>query len=115
MKQITPEYLPEVISKLIEQIAEDKASRLKTLSRATVVMMLAPEWVRAEEANALFGLPQNQLYDYARSGKVCAKKTDRMNRNSAVIFRTEDIRKVIEHLEDYSTWAAKRPDINTLS
>lgn len=114
MQQITPEHLPEVISKLIEQIADDKAARLKTLSKATVIMQITPEWVRLEEANALFGLPNNQVLDLARTGKVAARKTDPGNRKSATIFKVLDLRRVVEsEMMPYDEWTTKRPDLKT--
>lgn len=110
----TPETLPEVISKIIEQIADDKAARLKTLSKATVVMQITPEWVRLEEANALFGLPNNQVLDLARTGKVAARKTDPGNRKSATIFKVLDLRRVVEsEMMPYNEWAEKRPDLQS--
>ena len=110
----TPEILPEVISKIIEQIADDKAARLKTLSKATVIMQITPEWVRLEEANALFGLPNNQVLDLARTGKVAARKTDPGNKKSATIFKVIDLRRVVEsEMMPYDEWTEKRPDLKT--
>lgn len=100
------------IENLIDRLAEEKAAKMKTLSKATVVMMMIPEWMRAEEVNALFGLPLNQLYQLAKTGKIAAKKTDPMNRNSAVIFKTQDIRAIIGDMTDYSQWANERPDLD---
>lgn len=116
MQQITPEHLPEVISQIIEQIADDKAARLKTLSKATVIMQITPEWVRLEEANALFGLPNNQVLDLARTGKVAARKTDPGNKKSATIFKVIDLRRVVEsEMTPYDKWLKERPDLEKKS
>lgn len=102
---------PTAIEHLIERLAEDKAYRLRTLAKATVVMMAIPEWVRAEEAYALFGMPLNQLIERARTGEIIARKTDPYLRASATIFKTESIRAAIERMMPYDKWANERPDL----
>ena len=104
---------PEATAHLIDAIANDKASRLRTLAKATVVMCVVPEWMRAEEARAYFGIPQNQLIELAIKSKVRAKKLDPALTTSAVIFKTDDLRKAVEGLADWRDWLEKRPDINT--
>jgi hypothetical protein len=101
----------EKLAQILEEMADDKATRLRMLSKATVVMTITPEWVRAEEANALFGLPINQVYDLAKTGKIAAKKTDRTNRNSAVIFNVADLRAAIGEMMPYDRWNSERPDL----
>lgn len=114
MSNATPTVLTELVGKIIEQIADDKAVRLKALSKATVIMQITPEWVRLEEANALFGLPANQVIDLACKSKIAARKSDPMNRKSAVIFKVADIRRVIEsEMMPYNEWATERPDLKT--
>lgn len=102
---------PDDIANLIDRMADDKAARLKTLAKATVVMMTTPEWIRAEEANALFGLPHNQLIDLACKGIVIGRKSDPMNRKSATIFKVESIRRAIDQMMPYDVWAKERPDL----
>jgi hypothetical protein len=99
------------IATLIDQIAEDKATKLKALNKALVVMVLPPEWVRTEEVSALFGLPPNQLHALARKGEIIARKSDPMNRNSATLYKVESIRKVIDQMMPYDVWAEERPDL----
>jgi hypothetical protein len=99
------------IATLIDQIAEDKATKLKALSTATVVMVLPPEWCRKEEVTALFGLPPNQINALAQKGEIIARKSDPMNRNSATLYKVESIRKVIDQMMPYDVWAEERPDL----
>lgn len=101
---------PEATAHFIEAIASDKAARLKTLAKATVVLMQTPEWVRAEEANALFGIPHNQLVTLAMAGKVKARKLDPMLKASAVVFEVASIRTALESLTPYDEWVRERPD-----
>ena len=102
---------PETTAALIEALASDRAVRLKTLSKATVVLATMPMWVRAEEANALFGTPLNKLNDWVIEGKVIAKKCDPYLKGSATIFKTETILRTLEGLFDYRRWLLERPDL----
>ncbi len=102
---------PETTASLIEAIATTKAARLKTLSKATVVLCTMPVWVRAEEANALFGVPLNKLYDWVCEGKVVAKKCDPALRGSATIYKVETILATLDGLPDYRNWLKERPDL----
>lgn len=104
---------PNAIEGLLDRIAEHKATRLRTLAKATVVICTTPEWMRAEEVNAFFGIPQNQLKDMVVSGRVIAKKLDPHLTQSAVIFKVADVRKAIGKLTDYADWIEKRPDLKT--
>lgn len=92
------------LAALLEDMAEDKATRLRMLGRATVVLASSPEWVRREEARALFGIPNNQLVALAIAGKVTAKKFDTSLAGSAVVFRAADIRREMELLPDYADY-----------
>lgn len=102
---------PETTAALIDALATDKAVRLKTLSKATVVLATMPVWVRAEEANALFGVPQNKLYDWVIEKKVIARKCDPDVRGSATIYKVESILRTLESLMDYRQWLIERPDL----
>lgn len=102
---------PETTARLIEAIASDKAARLKTLAKATVVICTTPEWLRAEEVNAVFGIPKHTLIGLAVNGKVAARKTDPTLKASAVIFEAESIRRAIGKMTPYAEWARARPDI----
>lgn len=101
---------PEVTAHFIEAIARDKAVRLATLSKATVVLCTMPVWVRAEEARALFGVPPNKLIEWTRKGKVKARKCDPKLKGSAAIFETKSLLKAIDELYDYRKWLIDRPD-----
>ena len=101
---------PEVTAHFIEAIARDKAVRLATLSKATVVLCTMPVWVRAEEARALFGIPPNKLIEWTRKGKVKARKCDPKLKGSAAIFETKSLLKAIDGLYDYHKWLIDRPD-----
>lgn len=103
----------EDISILIDRMAEDKATKLRTLAKATVVMVCAPEWMRAEEVNAYFGLPHNQLIALACAGKVVARKSDPTNAKSASLFKTQSIRAAIDAMMPYDKWASLRPDLQS--
>ena len=103
---------PNAIADLIDRIAEDKASRLRTLAKATVVIVTTPEWARAEEVNAIFGIPHNQLISLAVSGQIAARKTNPRQTASAVIFETESIRKAIGKMMPYAEWMQTRPDLD---
>lgn len=105
------EVSPTAISGLIDRLAEEKASRLRTLAKATVVMCVTPEWMRAEEVNAYFGVPMNQLKDMVIRREVVAKKLDPHLTASAVIYRTADVRRAIDRLFDYADWIDERPDV----
>lgn len=102
---------PETTAALIEALASDRAVRLKTMSKATVVLATMPVWVRAEEANALFGTPLNKLTEWVIAGKVVAKKCDPFLKGSATIFKTETILRTIDGLCDYRRWLLERPDL----
>jgi len=108
-------FSPETTAHLIEAIASDKASRLRTLAKATVVMAVVPEWMRAEEVRAYFGIPQNQLVNLALKAGVAAKKLDPSLRTSAVIFKTADLRRAVEEMSDWRDWleAERRKDSET--
>ncbi len=99
---------PEATACFIEAIANDKAARMRTMAKATVVMCVTPEWMRAEEVNAVFGIPKNQLYRFAVEGKVIAKKLDPELRGSAVIFKAESVRRAIGRLTPYEEWAKEQ-------
>lgn len=101
---------PSAVEQLIDRIAEDKATRMRTLAKATVVICTTPEWVRAEEVNAIFGIPHNTLITLAVKGKIAARKTDPALRSSAVIFETASIRKAIGRMMPYADWVKERPD-----
>ena len=101
---------PEVTAHFIEAIARDKAVRLATLSKTTVVLCTMPVWVRAEEARALFGIPPNKLIEWTRKGKVKARKCDPKLKGSAAIFETKSLLKAIDGLYDYHKWLLDRPD-----
>ena len=103
---------PETTAHFIEAIASDKAARMKTLAKATVVIMTTPEWVRAEEANALFGIPHNQLVTLAMAGKIKARKLDPMLKASAVVFEVASLRKALDKLTPYDEWLQTRPDLD---
>ena len=95
---------PTAVEHLLDQIAEDKAIRLRTLSRATIIQTVCPEWAQAEEVVAWFGLPINQLRKLAYEHKVCAKKSDPGLRGSAVLFRVADVRREIDKMPDWVEW-----------
>ena len=100
------------IAELIDRLAEDKATRLKLLTKTLVVMAECPEWAQAGEINAWFGLPLNQITKLAMDGKVTAKKTNPLLTSSAVIYKTADIRRAIGKMMDLRDWAKTRPDQN---
>lgn len=104
---------PETTACLIEAIANDKASRIKALSRTAVIMNVCPEWMRSDEVTAYFGIPPNQLRQMAIDGKIIAKKLDPLLTQSAVIFKVADIRKAIDKLSPYDEWIRNRPDLKT--
>ena len=96
------------VANLLEQIAEDKAAKIRTMTRSTTVLCTVPIWARREEINALFGVPPQQLLKMVLSGGVRAKKLDPELRGSAVIFNVEDVRRAIDDLTDWTKYIDKQ-------
>lgn len=58
-------------------------------------------WCRRDEARAWFGIGPHHLKQLVIEGKVIAKKFDRTNPKSNIIFKTADIEKAIEEMPDW--------------
>ena len=92
------------VASILDRIVQDRATRVETVGKAAVVLALTPEWARAAELRALYGLPKETLRGMVMAGKICAKKCDPTLRYSATLYRVSDVREAIEELPDYREW-----------
>ena len=92
------------VASILDRIVQDRATRIETVGKAAVVLALTPEWARAAELRALYGLPKETLRGMVMAGKICAKKCDPTLRRSATLYRVSDVREAVEELPDYREW-----------
>ena len=92
------------VASILDRIVQDRATRIETVGKAAVVLAITPEWARAAELRALYGLPKETLRGMVMAGKICAKKCDPTLRRSATLYRVSDVREAVEELPDYHEW-----------
>lgn len=63
----------------------------QAIVKASVVVNVAPIWARLETCMALSGLPDNVVRGLYNDGKIRARKVDPKKRNSACVYRLQDI------------------------
>lgn len=95
---MSDEALKQLLAVLSQELAERAIS-----PRQAVVHEKADigPWIRAKDAQRLFGIPKGRLIGLAIAGKVTAKKFDRDDPNSAVVFRTAEIERAIDEMPPY--------------
>lgn len=70
----------------------------------------APEWLRARDVAARFGLPRHRLTALVLEGRVDARKTDPADPASATLYRAKSVRAAVESMPDYRAWLKGRRD-----
>lgn len=101
------------VASILDRILCDRATKVEAVGKAAVVLAITPEWARAAELRALYGLPKETLRGMVMAGKICAKKCDPTLRYSATLYRVKDVREAIEDLPDYREWCKQERKTNT--
>lgn len=90
------------IKAVIELLQDEVTKMALKADKKVIERPRIGEWCRADDARLEFGIPGHLLRKLASERKVKARKFDPLEPNSAVIFKTADIRKAIESMPDYT-------------
>lgn len=101
MRRETLAMLAAALAEELERATGEAGSPRGGDGRSVAERASIGPWCRRDEARAWFGIGPHHLKQLVVEGKVIAKKFDRANPKSNIIFKTADIEKAIEEMPDW--------------